>query len=665
MTSKLAWGIISTGRISGAFARALAPSTTGELVAVASRTQEAADRFGDEFSVPRRYSSYEALLADPDVQAVYISTPHPMHAEWAVKAAEAGKHILCEKPLTLNYPEAMAVVEAARRNDVFLMEAFMYRCHPQTAKLVELIREGTIGEVRVFQASFSFNAGFDPEGRLMNPALGGGGILDVGCYCTSMARLVAGAAAGKPFAEPVEVKALGHVGDITGVDEWTAAVLRFPGDIIAQVSTGVRVTQENTVRIYGSEGSIYVPSPWFVGENAAIHVHRHGEDPREVPTSVEANIYTIEADTVAANIANRQASSPAMSWDDTLGNMRTLDAWRAAIGLTYPVERLDAVFPTIDNRPIAPRSGNNMKYGRVEGLDKPVSRLVMGVMLEGAQFHMPHASIMYDEFFARGGNCFDTAFIYGGGLSDRILGKWIANRGVRDQVVVLAKGAHTPFCTPGDLTCQLLETLDRMQTDYVDIYMLHRDNPDIPVSEFIDVLNEHRKAGRMRAFGGSNWSIERIEAANEYARSKGLQGITAVSNNFSLARMVTPVWDGCIASSDTESRAWFEKTQMPLMAWSSLGRGFFVRGDSSDESDPGLVNSWYCEDNFRRLDRAKELAAKRGVAPVVIAMAYVLSQPFPTFALFGPASINEMRISLEGLDIELTPDELHWLNLEV
>src|SRR5690606_25708656 len=152
------------------------------------------------------HDSYDALLANPEVQAVYISTPHPMHAQWAVRAARAGKHILCEKPLTMNYWSAMAVVEAARQNEVFLMEAFMYRCHPQTQKLAELIARGAIGEVKVIQATFSFGAGFDPNGRVYNNALGGGGLLDVGCYCTSMARMIAGAATGQQqSAEPIEV----------------------------------------------------------------------------------------------------------------------------------------------------------------------------------------------------------------------------------------------------------------------------------------------------------------------------------------------------------------------------------------------------------------------------------------------------------------------------
>jgi predicted dehydrogenase len=197
MSKSLAWGILGAGTIARAFANGVAQSETGTLLAVGSRSQETADAFGDKWNIPRRYSSYEALLADKDVQAIYISVPHPLHAEWAIKAAEAGKHVLCEKPIALNHAEATAIVEAAYRNDVFLMEAYMYRCHPQIARLVELIRAGAIGQVRLIQATFSFHTRFNPESRLLKNTLGGGGILDVGGYCASIARLIAGAASGE------------------------------------------------------------------------------------------------------------------------------------------------------------------------------------------------------------------------------------------------------------------------------------------------------------------------------------------------------------------------------------------------------------------------------------------------------------------------------------
>lgn len=330
MEKKLRWGILGTGAIARKFARGLAESRTGRLVAVGSRAEETLRGFLAEFPV-RGHATYEALLADAEVDIVYISTPHPMHAEWCVSAARAGKHILCEKPLTMNALEAAVVIEAARSAGVFLMEAFMYRCHPQTARLLELIRGGSIGAVKLVQAEFSFRADWKPEGRLLNPALGGGGILDVGCYCVSMARLIAGVAQGAPFAEPVEVKAVGQIGE-TGVDELAGAVLKFPCGMLAQVSAGVRVSLENSVRIWGEEGHIVVPSPWIIGREAGgsvLLLHRQGKAVEEIRIEADRGIYAIEADAVAESI--EAGESPAMSWADSYGNMRALDRWREEI----------------------------------------------------------------------------------------------------------------------------------------------------------------------------------------------------------------------------------------------------------------------------------------------------------------------------------------------
>jgi predicted dehydrogenase len=341
--NSLLWGILGTGRIAGIFAKQLSQSKTGKLAAVGSRSQASAEKFTAEFRVPRSHNTYEALLSDSQVQAVYIATPHPLHAEWCLKAAEAGKHILCEKPLTLNHTEALAVVEAARKHDVFLMEAFMYRCHPQTAKLVELLRKKVIGEVRVIHASFGFHRDFNPEVRLFKNALGGGGILDVGCYTVSASRLVAGIATGKPFAEPVEVKGCGHLAP-TGVDTWATASLKFPGDILAALATSVEVQQHNTLRIHGSNGTIFVPAPWAQihdGSTTKLFVEHKGEPPQEIIVESTQPAFAIEADHVAAHIEHRQA--PAMSWDDSLGNMQTLDRWRKSIGLIYESEKVAGI----------------------------------------------------------------------------------------------------------------------------------------------------------------------------------------------------------------------------------------------------------------------------------------------------------------------------------
>jgi predicted dehydrogenase/aryl-alcohol dehydrogenase-like predicted oxidoreductase len=668
-SDKLAWGILGTGEIARTFAKGLAGSRTGRLVAVGSRSRESAERFGERFNVPKRHTSYEALLADADVRAVYISTPHPMHAEWAIRAAEAGKHILCEKPIGVNYAEAMAIVEAARRHDVFLMEAFMYRCHPQTCRFVELIREGAIGEVRLVQTTFSFHwpIPYNPESRLLAHALGGGGILDVGCYPASMARLIAGAATGRDFADPIEVTGSAHLGQ-TGVDEWAVASLKFPGGVLAQLTTGVQVNAENVVRAFGSEGWLLVPEPWIPAREGGVTkiiVHRRGEkEPREVAIETPQPLYSIEADTVAANIDRRQAPSPAMSWADTLGNMKTLDLWRKAAGLTYEFEKLPNLKQPISGRPLRVRERPDvqMRYGHIAGVDKHVSRL--GVGTDFAAPFPRDAMVIFDEYFERGGNFFDTAYVYGGATkSDATLGHWLRTRGVRDRVVILGKGAHTPHCNPKALTEQLHATLSALGTDHLDLYMLHRDDPAVPAGEFVDVLNEHLRAGRVRAFGGSNWTTQRVQGANDYARRKGLTGFVALSNQFSLARMEQPLWPGCLSASTPADRAWLAQTQTALVPWSSQARGFFTDRAAPDRNDdPDLVRCWYGDENFRRKARAEDLAKRRGVEPVQVALAYVLCQPFPTFPIIGPRSIDELRSSVKALEVELSEGDVRWLD---
>ncbi len=664
MSTRLNWGILATGRIAGIFAQGVARSQHSRLAAVGSRTPESAERFAREFGVPRAHGTYEALLADPEVQAVYIAVPHPQHVEWAVKAAEAGKHILCEKPIGLNRAEAMVIAEAAREHGVLLMEAFMYRCHPQTAKVVELVRSGALGEVKLVQASFGFNAPFDPKSRLWANEAGGGGILDVGCYPVSYARLIAGAVAGRPFLDPVAVSGAGSLHPQTGVDVVAAATLKFAGGLVAQVATSVGVGQDNSVRIYGTAGMLHVPSPWIPpsdGEAGKLFLHKDGKV-EEIEIVTAAALYGLEADAVAQALAAGRREVAAMSVADTLGNMATLDAWRAAVGLVYEQEKPENFRHTHARRPLRRRPSGLIPSATIAGLSKPVSRLIMGC---DNQETMPHAAAVWDDYYERGGRTFDTAYIYGGGLQEKLLGQWIRNRGLREEVGVIVKGAHTPCCNPVDLVHEFETSLERLQTDHADLYVMHRDNPDIPVGEFVEVLNAQVRAGRIRVFGGSNWSLARIAAANRYAKRKGLQGFSVVSNNFSLARMVEPVWAGCVAASDPDSRRWLKKNQFPLLAWSSQARGFFTDRAGRDQlADTELVRCWYSDDNFARRERAIALAAKKGVSPIAIAAAYVLHQPFPTFALIGPRFMHETASSLECLKVELTARELAWLNLE-
>lgn len=247
-----------------------------------------------------------------------------------------------------------------------------------------------------------------------------------------------------------------------------------------------------------------------------------------------------------------------------------------------------------------------------------------------------------------------------------MFGEWMRREGVRDEMVVITKGAHTPNCNPESVTSQLLESMDRLQADFIDIYFLHRDNPNVPVGEFVHALNEHRDAGHIGVFGGSNWSLDRVDEANEYAARNGVAGFTVLSNHMSLARMVEAPWDGCLAASDAASREWLFEREMPLFPWSAQARGFFVDGKAALENftDPELVRCWYSDDNFERLKRVRDMAARQDVATISVALAYVLRQPSPTFPLIGPLSVEEVRSSMAALDVELSIEDLRWLNLE-
>jgi predicted dehydrogenase len=340
-TRKLRWGIVSTGRIAHTLARAIAQSSSGELVAVGSRTRDSAAAFARELDVPRAHGSYEALFADREVDVVYIATPHPSHAHWAVLAARAKKHVLCEKPLGMTHAEVERIVFAARENDVFLMEAFMYRCAPQTKKLVELVASGTLGRVHGIQASFAFDGDIPLTDRVLVNELGGGGILDVGCYPVSIARLLAGAAQGAPFSDPTSVHGLGHVGEQTQVDEFAVAILKFPGEIVASLATGVQLMQDNVVRVFGRKGRLLVREPFLPAKDGGfteILIERPGREPEAVRVEASVNSYVHEVEAVAAQIERREARE--MSHADSLGNARTLDLWRQAIGVRYAADQV-------------------------------------------------------------------------------------------------------------------------------------------------------------------------------------------------------------------------------------------------------------------------------------------------------------------------------------
>ena len=320
-----------------------------------------------------------------------------------------------------------------------------------------------------------------------------------------------------------------------------------------------------------------------------------------------------------------------------------------------------------------------MEYGNIPNVDKPVSRLVQGtIMLSSAEEE--YSFDLLDQVFEAGINTFDSAHLYGGGDCERVLGRWIKDRGVRKEVVILTKCCHMNAdrdrVTPFDISSDLHDSLARLYTDYIDLYLLHRDDLRVPVGPIVDTLNHYIGAGNLGVIGGSNWTHERIERANLYAATSGQQPFTVSSPNFSLAEQAEPPWTGCISISGAEgdaARSWYLENQMPLFTWSSIANGFFS-GRVNRENYMSLVEEGvfdesadraYCtEDNFERLDRVGQMAGEKGLSIPQVALAYVLNQPLNIFALVGGRSGDEISANMQSLQTKLSDQEMAWLNLE-
>jgi aryl-alcohol dehydrogenase-like predicted oxidoreductase len=319
-----------------------------------------------------------------------------------------------------------------------------------------------------------------------------------------------------------------------------------------------------------------------------------------------------------------------------------------------------------------------MLYGSVAGVDKPVSRLVLGTMIVDSR-EQERSSALLDAVFDQGCNCFDTAHVYAGGFLERGIGAWMAARGVREQMVILTKGCHPNAdrrrVTPYDLVSDLHDSLARLKTDYVDIYLLHRDDTAVPVGEIVDVLNAQHAAGLVRAFGGSNWSHQRIAEANAYAHAHGLVPFTASSPNYGLAEQVLDPWGpGCVTISgpaNREARAWYAAQAMPAFAYSSLARGLFsgritrANYDQMKETLDHASQTAYCHEvNLQRLDRAHALAAEKGLTVPQVVLAYLFGSEVPVYPIVGAANGAEFSENVKAFDVHLTPEERAWLDLE-
>jgi predicted dehydrogenase len=313
-TGTLRWGLLGTARINRSVIPALRASRRNRVDAVASRTLERAEAYARQWEIERIFGSYDAMLADPAIDVVYIALPNALHAVWTVRAVEAGKHVLCEKPLALSVAEVDAVIAASARHGRVVAEGFMYRHHPQTALVQQLVADGALGDLRLVRGSFTLHNTRVEDAR-WDPALGGGSLWDIGCYPVSFARLVAGV-------EPVEVQGTQVLGP-TGVDLSFAGVLRFPGDVLAVVDSSFVAPFHTGVEIVGSAATLRVASPFKPGGEGSVVIVEEDGSSREVPTEGQ-DLYTGEVEDLARAVLD--GAPPTMSLTDSRGNVATLVA---------------------------------------------------------------------------------------------------------------------------------------------------------------------------------------------------------------------------------------------------------------------------------------------------------------------------------------------------
>ncbi len=327
MTTPLRWGILSTGRIAHSFANGLKFAKAAELAAVGSRDGASANRFGDEFGIPRRHASYADLASDSGIDAIYIGTPHNLHMENTLLCLNAGKAVLCEKPFAINAEQGRAMVKLAREKRIFLMEAMWTRFFPLMRRLREMIAEGVIGEVRMVSADFGFRAEVNAESRLFAPAYGGGSLLDVGIYPVSFAFMLLG--------KPSAIASKAHLG-ATGVDEEAAMILKYDRGQLAVLHSAIRTESLHEAIVMGTRGSIRVHAPFW--KPSVMTLTNEDGALKRIKLAYKGNGYQFQAEEVMACLREGRTESSIMPLDESIAIMETLDAIRAQWGLTYPME---------------------------------------------------------------------------------------------------------------------------------------------------------------------------------------------------------------------------------------------------------------------------------------------------------------------------------------
>ncbi|MXW02981.1 MAG: hypothetical protein F4000_16420 [Holophagales bacterium] len=689
MVATVRWGIIGPGAIARVFATAIDGLDGHEIVAVGSRDPQRAANFRAERGYrDAEVGTYRDLVRNESVDAVYVASPHSGHLEHASLALRHGKAVLCEKPLCVNASEARRLCAIAHERGRPLLEAMWTRFLPATLRAADWVAKGTIGEPSRVVCAFGFRAQFDPGSRLYDPELAGGSLLDIGCYTLSLASLVFGERVTGGSIPQIEVRA-----DLapSGVDEHCKIVLRFGDGAEAYLESSISKALSATGVIQGDRGRIVMADFWRA---QTLRLECETQEVATLECPFLCNGYEYQALELARMLRDGDVESPLLPHAESIGLLELMDELRRRIGVQYPFEPSIGVTAgthrAMTYRPVGapafwpapsatPRSGEREILPSCERVPPPhLPRLILGTMplTNATQAAQTEADSLLDAAFEHGISALDTGHVYGNGASERAIGDWLERRGLADDVFILSKGCHPdaagPRVNPEALAQDLAESLDRLRLPAVDLYMLHRDDPAVPVGEMVDAFAEHLAAGRLRAYGFSNWTRARIEEACDYAEANDRPLPAASSPNFSLADQVKDPWGGgCVTltgKAAADDREWHRSTGMAIFAWSSLARGLFSGRVTRRAlaADPSLVDeacrTAYVHDvNIARLDRVIEFAEAGGATVPQIALAWVLAQDLPLHAIVGAATEQEVEDLAAAAALTITEEEAKWL----
>ena len=662
MVSTVRWGIIGPGAIARVFATAIDGLDGHEIVAVGSRDPQRAANFNAE----RGYrfaeaGTYRDLVRSESVDAVYVASPHSGHLEHAALALRHGKAVLCEKPLCVNASEARRLCAIARERGRPLLEAMWTRFLPATQRAADWVANGTIGEPSRVVCGFGFHARFDPGSRLYDPELAGGSLLDIGCYTLSLASLVFGERVTGGNIPQIEVRA-----DLapSGVDERCKIVLRFGGGAEAYLESSISKAVSATGVIQGDRGRIVIQDFWRA---QTLELQCEAKEVATLECPFLCNGYEYQALELERMLRAGDVESPLLPHAESIGLLELMDELRRRMGVQYPFESSIGV-----------TAGTHRAMTYRPFAERHLPRLVLGTMPlnDDTPAAQDEADALLDAAFEHGIDAVDTGHVYGNGASERAIGSWLERRGLADDVFILSKGCHPdasgPRVNPEALAADLAESLDRLRVPAVDLYMLHRDDPAVPVGEMVDAFAEHLAAGRLCAYGFSNWTRARIEEACDYAEANDRPLPAASSPNFSLADQVEDPWGGgCVTltgKAAADDRDWHRDTGMTIFAWSSLARGLFSGRVTRRAlaADPSLVDeacrTAYVHDvNLARLNRVIEFAEAGGATVPQIALAWVLAQDLPLHAIVGAATEQEVEDLAAAAALAITEEEAKWL----